>query len=106
MGLCRRGPGSMKRRRHWIATTAGLVALASVVAPSVAIAATLKADYQFQDTLASSVAAAPDLFDGGPGKAFDTEHVGSCPAARVLTFPADNGFSLPRGSCRTAVIRS
>ena len=72
----------------------GLVALASVVAPSVAIAATLKADYQFQDTLASSVAAAPDLFDGGPGKAFDTEHVGSCPAARVLTFPADNGFSL------------
>lgn len=61
-----------------------------------ASAATLKADYQLQDTLRSDVAGAPALTDlvgtGGPN-AFSTENVNGAPR-RVLTFPKGNGVAM------------
>ena len=76
---------------RWLSLFA-VVTAASLVTASAAGAATLKADYQFQDTRASSVAGAPSLVDVGTGgNAFATETVGSC-AARVLTFPQGNGL--------------
>jgi hypothetical protein len=59
-------------------------------------APTVKAEYRFEDTLASSVPAAPSLTDlnaSGQKNAFATETVfGS--ARRVLTFPKGNGLQV------------
>ncbi len=69
------------------------VALGLFAAP--ASAATLKADYRFQNTRASDVAGAPALTDIGPGaNVFATETVEG-QARRVLAFPKSNGLSLP-----------
>ena len=61
-----------------------------------ASAATLKADYQFQDTRASSIAGAPALTDlvgpGGPN-AFVTDTVNGVPR-RVLGFPRGSGVAM------------
>jgi hypothetical protein len=65
----------------WIATTASATA-------------TPRADYQFQNTLTSSLGTPPALTDLGPDtNSFATEEVnGSSQSA--LTFPADNGVQL------------
>jgi hypothetical protein len=68
-------------------------AIAAVVLAQGAGAATLKADYRFQDARSSSVAGAPALTDLGVGNAFATETVGGC-ATRVLRFPKGNGLRL------------
>jgi hypothetical protein len=56
--------------------------------------AALQADYQFQNTLASSLGAPPTLSALGLGtNSFATESVNGSPQA-VLTFPAENGVQL------------
>jgi Concanavalin A-like lectin/glucanases superfamily len=72
-----------------------LVASALVSVPSVASAdVTPSADYQFQETLSSSVGAAPDLSEIGPGaSSYGVETVNGAPE-KVLEFPADNGLQL------------
>jgi len=56
--------------------------------------AALNADYQFQSTLASSVAGAPALTNAGPGSnGFAIETVDGN-SRTVLTFPQDNGLAL------------
>ena len=66
-----------------------VAALATAFVATPVSAATLKADYQFQDTRASSVSGAPELSDlvglGGPNT-FITESVSGAPR-RVLAFP-------------------
>ena len=57
-------------------------------------AATLRADYRFQDSLASSIGTAPSLEVVGPGSAFATEAVGTT-SRRVFTWPEDTGLRLP-----------
>jgi hypothetical protein len=58
------------------------------------LAATLEADYQFNNTLSSSVGTAPALTNIGPGiNSFATETVDDV-TRRVLTFPTDNGLQL------------
>jgi hypothetical protein len=71
-----------------------LAALLALAPTGLASAATLKADYDFQGTRASSVAGAPALTDAGPGtNAFQTDTVlGN--QQQVLTFPKDNGLAL------------
>jgi hypothetical protein len=59
-----------------------------------AAAATLKADYQFQGTLASSVGTPPDLATlGSVANTYATETVDG-QVRTVLSFPADNGVVL------------
>lgn len=71
---------------------AGLALLCTLAAPGADAA--LTADYQFQNTRASSVGGAPALVDVGPGaNAFATDFVDSVPRT-VLTFPQGNGLSL------------
>lgn len=56
--------------------------------------AALRADYQFQNTLASSFGAPPTLTTVGSGtNSFATESVNG-PSQTVLTFPAENGVQL------------
>ena len=71
---------------------AAAIAFAFLV-PASAGAATLYADYQFQDTLASSAPGAPDLQNVGPGNTFVTETVG-CTPSRVLQFPKGTGVEM------------
>src|SRR4051812_31723930 len=68
-----------------LAACLGLLLLASS-----AFAATLKADYHFQNSLASSCCSAPDLADVGAGLDYATESVGGV-SRIVRTFPANNG---------------
>jgi Concanavalin A-like lectin/glucanases superfamily len=79
------------RRKFGVYVVSVLVSLGVSEAAS---AATLKADYRFQGTLASSVAGAPSLADIGPGtNAFQTDNVlGS--SQQVLRFPQGNGVSV------------
>ncbi|HQX23614.1 MAG TPA: hypothetical protein PLI00_00440 [Pseudomonadota bacterium] len=56
--------------------------------------AVLRADYQFQGNLNSSVAGAPALANFGAGNAYASESI-NAGAATVLTFPAGGGVSLP-----------
>lgn len=56
-------------------------------------AATLKANYQLQDSYASQVPGAPNLVDLGSGNRFTTETVDGA-ARRVLRFPRGGGVSL------------
>jgi hypothetical protein len=60
---------------------------------AVASAATLVADYQLQDSNASSVPGAPSLDPVGPGVQFVTETVG-CTPTRLLSFPEGSGLQL------------
>ena len=80
-----------------IAYLRGLVGLvAAVVALGAAEpgnAATLKAKYSLQGSLASDVAGAPDLFDLGTGNRFALEAVDGV-ERQVLTFPRGGGLSL------------
>jgi Ca2+-binding RTX toxin-like protein len=71
-----------------------LAVLAMLALPcAAASAATLKADYRFQSSLASTVPGAPALQNLGPGtNAFATENYKG--ARTVLTFPAGNGVRL------------
>ena len=71
--------------------------IAALLLPLIAAradAATLVADYRFDDSLASSVGDPPALNNLGAGNAFATETVDGAPN-RVLTFPAGNGLHLP-----------
>ncbi len=68
-------------------------ALALLAGSGVASAATLKAEYQLQGSLATQVAGAPDLAEIGPPSNFATEIVGGAPR-QVLAFPRGGGVSL------------
>lgn len=73
------------------------VALASALVCACAgsaSAATLRADYRFHSSLASSVGGAPPAENLGAGNAFATENVSGQPRS-VLTFPAGGGLSIP-----------
>lgn len=70
-----------------------VAALALVDGSDAAGAATLKADYQLQDSRTSQLAGAPDLVDLGQGNRFKTEAVGGV-ARQVLAFPKGGGVSL------------
>jgi hypothetical protein len=77
---------------------AGLAALAALGilllgAAASANAATLKAKYTLQGSLASDVAGAPDLVDLGTGNRFAREPVDGV-ERQVLTFPRGGGLSL------------
>ena len=76
-----------------------VAALGLAVGAGAASAATLKADYRLQDTLASSVPGAPALTNivtlGNAPNAFVTDSVNGAPA-RVLAFPKANGLALSR----------
>jgi hypothetical protein len=65
----------------------------AALAAAPASAATLVADYQFQDSRASSVGTAPPVTDL-TANTFTTAPVGSCSAARVLGFPLHGGLKL------------
>jgi hypothetical protein len=54
----------------------------------------LRADYQFQNSLASSAGSPPALANLGDGNRYQREMVGSI-ARTVLAFPAGNGLVLP-----------
>ena len=82
---------SVRGTRLWVPL--GALVLLGAVWPSATPAATLKADYQFQETRSSSVAGAPALTDLGPGMTYATETVGSC-STRVLTFPKGSGLEV------------
>lgn len=58
-----------------------------------AAAATLTADYKFQDSFSSSVAGATDIQTAGTGDTFVTETVG-CTPERVLSFPKGSGVQV------------
>jgi concanavalin A-like lectin/glucanase superfamily protein len=74
-------------------TVAALAVLA--VGPQAASAATLKGDYRFAGTLASSCCGAPPLTDLGPNS-FGEETVDGS-ARTVLAFPLSSGVSMPAG---------
>ena len=74
-------------------TVAALAVLA--VGPQAASAATLKGDYRFAGTLASSCCGAPPLADLGPNS-FAQETVDGSPRT-VLAFPLSSGVSMPAG---------
>jgi hypothetical protein len=57
-------------------------------------AATLRAEYRFQDNLASEVAGAPDLVNIGAGNRFASERINGLGLQQVLRFPEGNGLSL------------
>jgi hypothetical protein len=85
-----------------VVALAALVVLAApfvlAAASGAAPAATLRADYQFQGTRASSVAGAPALTDVGPGKnSFATDTVLGA-TQQVLSFPQHNGLTLSPSS--------
>jgi Ca2+-binding RTX toxin-like protein len=73
---------------------ASIAVLGLVPAQPASAAATLRADYRFQDSLASSVGSAPAIAADGTGLGFQTEDVRGVPR-RVLTWPADTGFRIP-----------
>ncbi len=78
------------------AWTLVVTALVTALGAGSASAATLKADYQFQDSLASSVAGAPTLTDltaGNAPNAFVTDSVNGA-SRRVLAFPKGNGLAM------------
>ncbi len=85
-----------QRRRINLATCSIALAM-SVTGWTTAAAsasATLRADYQFQNTLASSLGAPPALTTLGSGtNSFATESVNGS-SLTVLTFPAENGVQL------------
>jgi hypothetical protein len=70
----------------------GAVAAAGLCG-QVASAATLTADYQFDDSFSSSVPGAGDIQTVGTGDKFVTETVG-CTPQRVLSFPQHSGLQL------------
>ena len=77
---------------------AGILALSMAVlagncASAVAATAVLKADYQFQGTLNSSVRGAPALRSFASGNVFATDIVGGV-SRKVLSFPRSNGLFL------------
>lgn len=74
---------------------AALVAALGVIAlaPGIAAAKVVVADYRFNDSLSSSVGGANALTNVGLGNAFLTETVRGKPD-RVLAFPQGNGLSL------------
>jgi hypothetical protein len=57
-------------------------------------AATLRAEYLFQDSLASRIARAPDLANIGQGNRFASERIDGLGLQSVLRFPEGNGLSL------------
>jgi hypothetical protein len=76
-----------------VAATRLILALFAIGVAESAVAA-LTADYQFQTTLASSVAGAPALTNVGPGSnAFAVDIVDGI-SRTVLTFPQNNGLAL------------
>ncbi len=79
------------RRLGLVVITAALVA--AVAAQGAAAMPPLEADYQFQDSYASSVAGPGAIGNVGPGNAFTTEALG-CGSARVLAFPEGSGLQL------------
>ena len=79
-----------------------LVGLLVAAVTSPARAATLVADYRFDDSRASSVAGAPAMTDVGTGNAFAWETVGPTPN-RVLTFPEGNGLQVLTGGIASNV---
>lgn len=88
----------MRRRSCWWMVPLTLIAtVAMTLATGMASAATLKADYQFQDTRTSSVPGAPELADlitaPNAPNAFAAESVNGA-SRRVLAFPRGNGLVL------------
>ena len=80
--------------RHAIRRGLPALIVVALAIPAGASAASLVADYRFDDTLSSSVGTAPALVDIGPGpNAFATETVNGV-SERVLTFADDSGLSL------------
>jgi hypothetical protein len=78
-----------KTRPLLVLLTGALFALTATEAS----AATLKADYRFQNTLASSVGTAPPLVSEGAGGAFTTETVSGSPRT-VWAFASRGGLRL------------
>lgn len=77
-----------------VGVTAALLWAAVIAVGLPAAAATLVADYQFQNTLSSSVGSPPAVVDLGPGtNAFVSDTVAG-QTRTVLAFPEDNGLSL------------
>ena len=66
--------------------------VAMSIGGQVASAATLKSDYGFQDTLASSCCDAPSLTDFGTGQAYAQDAVGNQGTQTVRTFPEGSGL--------------
>lgn len=100
--VCLRSTGGVHsagtRRGSRIAQMALYAALAmgvlSWIATTASATATTRADYQFQNTLTSSLGTPPALTDLGPvANSFATESV-NVSSRTVLTFPADNGVQL------------
>lgn len=77
-------------RRLILALAAALLALGTAGSAS---AATLKANYQLQSSLASAVGGAPALTDLGPGSRFVRETVDGV-SREVLRFPKGGGLAL------------
>jgi Ca2+-binding RTX toxin-like protein len=86
----------MVRRKLSLVLVSALVSALVVIVASPASAATLVADYEFDDTLASSVGSPPDLVDiEDPGAlSYVTENVLGVPRT-VRTFPQGSGLQLP-----------
>ncbi len=74
-----------------------VAALAMAVTAQAASAATVKADYRFEDTLASSVSGAPDITDIGSGNTIEGGLIGCTPSA-ARGFPQGNGLRLDTSS--------
>lgn len=96
-GPGRKVTGMRSGRRRVGASALALAALVTALGATPTGAATLKADYQFQDTRASSAPGAPSLSDligvGNPSNSFVTDLVAGAPR-RVLSFPKGNGVAM------------
>jgi concanavalin A-like lectin/glucanase superfamily protein/HYDIN/CFA65/VesB family protein len=92
-GLWTASFGSTRRVRSAVCAVLAMGAL-GLTAATASASATLRADYQFQNTLTSSFGAPPALTNLGPSaNSFATETVNGSSQA-VLTFPAENGVQL------------
>lgn len=72
------------------------VLAAAIVTPAPAGAASIQADYRFQDNYLSSWPGAPDIGPVGSGAEFVTETVG-CAPSRVLRYPKGGGLQTETG---------
>jgi Concanavalin A-like lectin/glucanases superfamily len=91
---CACGSRSVIRVAPMVLCTALAFGVLGLTAATASATATLTADYEFQNTHASSVGTPPALTDIGPGtNSFATETVNGS-ARTVLTFPEDNGVQL------------
>lgn len=73
-----------------------LIGLATIAFPVPAFAISLVADYQFNNSLASSIGGAPSLYDLGTSNSFRTETFDS-QSTTVFNFAEATGLQLSTG---------